>query len=282
MSARRSKLKRARNRGGIRASFWLPAILSGLAAVGSSTACSGDKQAAPTAEIVVLPPLCPTGLSEDPPRSKQEPGIRAFEARDYAESQRIFGDLARQFPGSAAARAWEGDAVMFDKDKEDRDAARLARPFYQDARKLHESGCKLQRRPLYYLLMGEAYGALRLAKLEAGYDEAELAHAEAALEQAAREFPTSAEVPYNEARVACARAQNQSGSTLGEQLERCLGELEAALKGAERLDRPRFLRTHRSTQDWIVRSRTQSEFVPLRADARYQELIRRTLEARAE
>lgn len=240
--------------------------------------CSEEKREQLSEPIEVPQSLCPTGLSEDPPRSAQEPGIRAFGDKDYVGTQRIFGELANQYQGSAAARVWQGDAVLFDKDKEEREAARLARPYYEAARKLHESGCRLQRRPLYYLFMGEAYGALRLAKTESGYDRSELERAESSLAQAAVEFPTSAEIPYNRARVACALAQNQSGAVERAQLEICSTQFRLALEVAERLDRPRFLRTHRSTQDWIVRSRTQSEFGPLRQDQRYEALIRAMLD----
>ena len=44
---------------------------------------------------------------------------------------------------------------------------------------------------------------------------------------------------------------------------------------ARSLKRPKFLRTHRSLEDWINRSRTQSEFTRLRQDRRYAEVIRK-------
>ncbi|HSC87620.1 MAG TPA: hypothetical protein VLC09_10135 [Polyangiaceae bacterium] len=219
------------------------------------------------------PPLCPTGLSEDPPRAAQDEGIRAFERQEYTQAQAFFGDLAHRYPGSAAARVWLGDSVLFDKGREDRAAAEAARPIYAEAARLHQAGCKLQRRPRYYLLMGQAYAALRLAKLQSGYEPTELDQADQALTAAAAEFPTSAEVPYNQARVACARVQQGAPGGLGP----CLTSFERALVLAQSLDRPRFLRTHRSTQDWIVRSRNQSEFGPLRSDPAYRTLIDRTL-----
>lgn len=248
------------------------------AALLSFVGCSTEKTAPAPVEVVDEPLLCPTGLSEDPPRSAAQPGIVAFADKNYAAAQKHFTELSRRYPGSAATRAWLGDAILFDKDRDEKTGARDSRPFFEEAQKLHDAGCKLQRRPRYYLLMGEAYGSLRLAKTSEGYDERELERAELALIVAQKEFPTSAEVPYNLARVSCARSQLRGGQPSRPELDRCLEELRLALEGAERLDRPRFLRTHRSTQDWIVRSRTQSEFGPLRADPRYDVLIRKTLD----
>lgn len=242
------------------------------------SACKKQEREKPAPPAEIVSPLCPTGVSEDPPRSQLDVGIRAFSERDYKTAQLVFQRLAEEFPGSSTIRAWQGDAYLFDKDLKDQEAARISRPYFEEAARLHEQGCTLPRRPRYYQLMGEAYGALRLAKLEAGYDENELLRAEKFLREAATEFSTSAEVPYNLARVYCARALQSEGQPQAAYLDACLEQFRLALEVAERLDRPRFLRTHRSTQDWIVRSRTQSEFVPLRADPRYERSLAETLQ----
>lgn len=234
---------------------------------------------------VVSSVQCPTGYSIDPPRSVLEPGIRAFRDHDYVEAQRVFRSLSSDYPLSATSRVWLGDAILFDRDRSADDAARAAAPSYEQAAALHAQGCKLPRRPRYYLLMGEAYLALRLAKADGVFRKPWLDRAMEPLDAAVVEFPTSAEVPYTRARAECALAQvglSADGPADPSRYERqhveaCLEQFRQALAISLKQERPRFLRTHRSAQDWIVRSRTQSEFAPLRATSRYEQIVNDTV-----
>lgn len=205
-----------------------------------------------------------------------EDGIAAFEAREYVRAETEFRRLVAAYPDSATARAWLADVILFDRGRDERKAALESRPYYEEAFAMHDQGCVLPRRARYYALMGDAYGALRLARGEGGFVESELERAERTLLRAEAEFPGSAEVPYNLARVLCARARQGAPGAF---VERCLSELGRAFETAETLERPRFLRTHRSTQDWIVRSRSQSEFVELRKLPEYGALVKRVLAA---
>lgn len=224
--------------------------------------------------------VCPAGYSIDPPRSGLEPGIRAFRDRKYAQAQGEFAALAQKFPESATTRVWQADAILFDRELDSRLAAERALPIYEAAGALHDAGCKLPRRPRYYHLMDGAYARLRLAAREVGYDPEHLARALDFLAVATREFPTSAEVPYTEARAQCAVAEGASGPDVAAAaLTECEHKFADALRLAGQLQRPRFLRTHRSMQDWIVRSRTQSEFGPLRATPSYARIVDEALEA---
>lgn len=224
---------------------------------------------------------CPAGYSIDPPRSALEPGIRAFQAREYKRAQEVFAALALKYPASGTSLVWQGDAVLFDRDLEGRQAAELSLPLYEAAGKLHDAGCKLPRRPRYYHLMDSAYAVLRLALREDGYDQASIGDALVILNTAAAEFPTSAEVPYTQARAHCAEAdlEKARGADFAQKLAACQHEFADSLRLAGQLQRPRFLRTHRSMQDWIVRSRTQSEFQLLRASSDYDRIVSEAMQA---
>src|SRR5690606_40512583 len=136
-----------------------------------------------------------------------------FRAREYETAQGLFTQLSADYPGSATSLVWLGDAVLFDRARETQAAALDALPSYARAGQLHDAGCKLPRRPRYYHLMGEAYAYLRLAARDHGFDSARLDQALRVLATAAGEFPTSAEVPYTEARAHCALAQTPAGQT---------------------------------------------------------------------
>lgn len=242
-------------------------------------------RAAPVDEGATKAPAvkaCPAGYSIDPPRGVLEPGIRAFRDRRYGEAQREFSALADQYPESATARLWLADAVLFDRELDTRVAAERSLPIYDGVGKLHDAGCKLPRRPRYYHLMDAAYAYLRLAQRDGGeadkgapaaekYDPVQIRKALEFLARANAEFPTSAEVPYTEARARCALAQ--AGVPAAAEVLACQHKFADALRLAGQLQRPRFLRTHRSMQDWIVRSRTQSEFGPLRATPEYERIV---------
>lgn len=260
-------------------------VLLSLALMALTASC--EQQAAPPPPQVERAPLvCAKKNSDDPPRFELQKGIALFDDKRYAEARKVFEDLSAGRPECATCRAWLGDAFLFDKDLDEREAARLARPAYAEAARLHDAGCILPRRPRYYLLMGEAYGALRLARTTAEgvppYDRAELDRARDALELAAAEFASSAEVPFNLARVDCAEALLErfeaDVARADDLLGSCATRFESSLDLADELSRPRFLRTHRSTQDWIVRSRTQSEFVELRSLPRYAEAVRKAMQ----
>ncbi len=194
---------------------------------------------------------------------------RLFRAQQYPEARGLLDRLLELKPQSATALAARGDATLFDENLGYADAARAARDYYDRANALVAQGCGVSRRTEYYLHMGDAFAALRLAPADGGtFDAAELERAEAALRRAEERWPRSAEVLYNQARVQCARGH----------IDPCLERFSAALEAAGSLERPRFLRTHRSTEDWIVRSETQSELGALRGDPRYRAAIE---EARA-
>ncbi len=217
-------------------------------------------------------PTCAGGLSDDPPRSMMEPGMTAFEDKNYKEAQRIFTELKEAHPKSGTVLVWLGDAVFYDKDLDETRAAELGLAYYEAAEKLHVVGCALPRRARYYELIGIAYGRLRLARTPGPGRVVELDGADVALKTLEGEFPTSAEVPYTQARVACLRAAD-AGAERSALAERCYERFERTLHIASGYERPRFLRTFRSTQDWIVRSETQSEFGPLRSLPKYRELV---------
>lgn len=223
----------------------------------------------PAAEVAVSAAPCPNGRSDDPPRAELVKAHRLFRGQQYAEARALLDRLLEQKPHSATALAARGDATLFDDSLGYADAARRAREYYDRATNLVAQGCGVSRRTEYYLHMGDAFAALRLAPTDGGaFDRAELDRADAALRRAEERWPQSAEVLYNQARVQCARGD----------VDPCLERFSSALEAAGSLERPRFLRTHRSTEDWIVRSETQSEFGALREDPRYRAVIE---EARA-
>jgi len=241
----------------------------------SKSAPSGSEQiSAPASKA------CPAGYSVDPPRGVLEPGVRAFRDREYERAQAEFSALSQRYPESATARVWLADAILFDKALDGRVAAERSLPIYDAAGALHDAGCKLPRRPRYYHLMDAAYARLRLAQGPGGYDAGEVGRALGLLEVAMHEFPTSAEVPYTEARGRCALAQSvPPPADRAAAITECQHKFADALRLAGQLQRPRFLRTHRSMQDWIVRSRTQSEFDPLRESPEYPQIVAEALES---
>ncbi len=67
----------------------------------------------------------------------------------------------------------------------------------------------------------------------------------------------------------------QSINLAADDVEQCVQNFEKSLEVAKSLRRPKFLRSHNSLDDWIRRSRTQSEFGPLRKDKRYAAIIKK-------
>jgi tetratricopeptide (TPR) repeat protein len=211
--------------------------------------------------------------------------MRLFKEQKYAEARKRLDSLLTSHPRSATALALRGDATLFDESLDYEDAARESLRYYEPASRLVDGGCEVRRRSEYYLRMGEAYAALRLRDPERAF---------LALSKAERKWPISAEVHYNLARVRCgrvdkldaaessrsatARADAEPGDARKRELDACVEAFERALTLAESPERPLFFRTHRSAEDWIVRSEKQSEFSPLRRDERYGSIIRRARE----
>lgn len=222
------------------------------------------------------PRVCASGLSEDPPRAELQTGIRLYEQKDYSGAEQVFSGLAQRFPRSGTTLAWRGDAVFYRKDRPEAESARLALPDYLRAGELHSQGCTLPPRARYYQLMGVAYAELRLAKqAEAPLARESLSRAASALETAMQEFPDSAEVPYTKARADCAEAALVPAEGRKELQSRCLEQLGRVVELAADLKRPRFIRIHRSVQDWILRAEGQTEFQSLRQQQGYSAWLKR-------
>jgi tetratricopeptide (TPR) repeat protein len=223
---------------------------------GSSDRPAPVPSAPPSASAAPRPGVCPDGKSMDPPSGELRTAMLAFRNKDYAKAQQSLDAMARRFPNSASVQVWRGDATLFDKALTETAAADAAIPYYHAAEKLHDGGCKLEDYEQYYLRMDLAYAHLRKSEPDPALTELALAE---------KQWPDSAEVYYHQARAYC----------LKEDVDRCADEFEKALGVAKSLKRPRFLRTHHSLADWIQRSRTQSEFGPLRKDRRYPQIIAR-------
>ncbi len=244
---------------------WVVALFGLLMA---ATACrrSGHRdegEGSLAAPSVVADP-CSSGESVDPPRAELEPARVAFESRRYGEAIQGFDGMAEKYPFSATVRVWRAEATLYqykrsDGDKRFEQAASDALPFYQAAEALHERGCRLPDEAEYYLRMGSAYAHLRKR-------DAKLAAVQ--LRIAKKRFPDSAEATYALARASC----------LLDSVDDCAQYLAETLTIARELRRPLFLRTHRSMDEWIRRSTTQTEFEPLRQDPRYSRIV---AEARA-
>ena len=143
---------------------------------------------------------------------------------------------------------------MFDSKTPLSEAADESLVFYKQALKLHEDGCGLPDYERYYLRMGFGYAYLRKKD-----GKQALAH----LKAAEKEFKNSSGLFYNIARAYC-REDN---------VDQCVAYFEKTLVNAKALKKPDFLRSHYSLASWVSRSRTQSEFVKLRRDKRYRELL---------
>jgi tetratricopeptide (TPR) repeat protein len=224
-----------------------------LVLIACAAACEDKKTAAVTPKKPAAQ-LCKDGAPVDPPKSELRPAIEAFREQRYADAQRMLDELIKKYPSSATVRVWRGDASLFDKALTEPVAAERALPFFAEARRLQDAGCPLRDYEEYYLRLGLTYVYLRR-------DDPQPALAE--LEVARGRWPDSAEVFYQSARAYC---------LLG-QVERCADDFEQTLQVAKSLRRPMFLRTHNSLDDWIRRSRTQSEFPALRQSPRYAQII---------
>jgi tetratricopeptide (TPR) repeat protein len=225
-------------------------------------ACKGKKPDDAPPPVASAPPTgpCPGGASVDPQPGELRPAITAAEEKDYRTSKKLFENLIARYPNSATLRVWRGYIALYEADNKDKAAytksAEAALAFYKEAEALQEKGCKLPERDHYYLRMDSSYAHLRLRRPDDAFRD---------LNVAKREWSNSAEVFYHLARAYC----------LKDDVDNCAQNFEECLKLAKSLQRPKFLRAHHSLDDWVRRSRTQSEFPPLRKDARYAKLIKK-------
>jgi tetratricopeptide (TPR) repeat protein len=236
----------------------LPVVLALLACREKKTDPAPTPSAAPT----VAGP-CPDGISIDPQPGELRPAISAADSKDYATSKKLFENLIARYPNSATLRVWRGYIALFEADNKDKVAytknAEAALQFYKEAEDLQAKGCKLPERDHYYLRMDSAYAHLRLRRPDEAFRHLRIAK---------ENWSNSAEVFYHTARAYC----------LKDDVDNCVQSFEECLKLAKSLQRPKFLRTHHSLDDWVRRSRTQSEFPPLRKDPRYAKLIKKYTE----
>lgn len=221
-------------------------------------ACKKKEAPAPATTVTAAPvPTgpCPGGKSADPGQGEFRPAVTAFKEKQYETAQTLLDNMMTKYPHSATVRVWRGDAALFDRKVKYAQAADNAIPFYDQAEKIHKDGCELPESEHYYLRMGYAYAYLRKNDAD---------NAAKHLEIAKKNWDNSAEVFYHLARARC----------MQKDVDACATEFEKALDIAKSLRRPKFLRTHNSLDDWIRRSRTQSEFPILRRDKRYASIIK--------
>jgi len=234
---------------------WVSPVVGLALALGALLACK-KKPPPPPAPPPAASALarCASGRSVDPPHAELNEAVAVMKAKEYQKAQQLLDQLMKKYTDSATVRVWRGDAALFDEKKSELAGADEALPFYDEAEKLHELGCKLAEMEHYYLRFDSA-----LAHLRKDQPKPALRHLEAMKQQ----WPDSADVFYNSARAYC----------LDGDVDKCAADFEQALSIAKALRRPKFLRSHHSVDDWIRRSRKQSEFPPLRKDPRYAKII---------
>jgi tetratricopeptide (TPR) repeat protein len=226
--------------------------------VGALLACKDKSNNAPPPTPVPTTPVatgpCASGTSDDPGQGEFRPAQTAFKDKEYKTAIKLLDTMMTKYPNSSTVRVWRGDAALFETNVPDKKAADNAIPFYDEAQKIHDKGCKLPEYEEYYLRLGYTYAYLRKRKPEDAIKHLELAK---------KAWNNSAEVYYHLARAHC----------LNNDVDECVDYFEKALETAKALKRPKFLRSHHSLDDWVRRSRTQSEFPPLRKDPRYAKII---------
>ncbi|MCC6217690.1 MAG: hypothetical protein IT376_22720 [Polyangiaceae bacterium] len=234
-----------------------PPLGVATALVAALLACK--KEAPPAPDPPPPPPAasaatrCGPGIDVDPGAGEFKPAVTAFKDKDYATTRRLLATMADKYPKSAKVRVWAGDAHLYEKSTDA--AADASLPYYKRALELHAEGCPLDEVEHYYLLLGIANAYLR---------KRDAASAVPHLEDSVKRWPNSAQGFY-----VLARAQCGAGNVEG-----CLTSFEKALTVAKRAQRPAFLRTHYSLDDWIRMSARQSEFVKLRLNPGYAKAIR--------
>jgi tetratricopeptide (TPR) repeat protein len=227
--------------------------------LGALLACKEKNNAPPPTPVPTASPSaatgpCAAGTSEDPAQGEFRPAQSAFNDKDYKTAIKLLDTMMTKYPNSATVRVWRGDAALFDKDVAEKKAADNAIPFYDEALKIHDRGCKLPEYEQYYLRMGYTYAYLRKRKPDEAIEHLQIAK---------KTWDNSAEIYYQLARAYC----------LKNDLDACADNFEKTLETAKALKRPKFLRSHHSLDDWVRRSRTQSEFPALRKDPRYAKVI---------
>lgn len=225
-------------------------------------ACKKDKkEISPVAEVSAAPVAsgpCPSGRSEDPGAGEFRPAATAFlEQKDYKAAQALLETLSKKYPNSAKVLVWRGDAVFYEKETDANADAGLVQ--YEAALKLHDSGCKLEPVEEYYLRLGMALAYLR---------KKDGTKAKTQMDASIEKWSNSAQSYYVRARAEC-RADD---------LDSCATDFDKTLDTAKKLQRPTFLRTHYSLDDWIRKSTTQSEFAKLRVDKRYSAAVKKAKE----
>lgn len=218
--------------------------------------CKEEPAPAPLASAPSAAPVgpCADGKSDDPPNSEFKPAQNAFRDKEYVKAKELLAELAKRYPHSASVRVWQGDAALFDSKTPLTDASDQSLVFYKQALKLHDQGCGLPEYERYYLRMGFGYAYLRNKD-----GKNALVH----LKAAEKEFTDSSGLFYNIARAYCRE----------DDVDQCVTYFEKTLINAKALKKPDFLRSHYSLASWVSRSRTQSEFVKLRRDKRYRDLL---------
>jgi tetratricopeptide (TPR) repeat protein len=195
-------------------------------------------------------------VSADPGQADYRPAISAFKDQKYREAQQLLDALLEKHPNSATLRVWRGDAALFDKAADYKQAAETALRYYEAAERLHDRGCTLPESEHYYMRFDAALASLRKGDAAAAIRQLDIAK---------QKWADSAELHYNLARAHCMK--NELGA--------CYENFAKALEIAHTLKRPRFLRSHYSVDDWLRRSKTQSEFPALRRDPRYAPLVKK-------
>jgi predicted Zn-dependent protease len=250
------RLDRPRKKSAIQR-LWLCGIATTALA---APACKQKNQPAPTPAVSATAssgaPGCVSGQSVDPNQAEFRPAIDAFKDANYAKAEQLLDALIKSYPKSATVLVWRGDAALFDKRSEYKRAADDALGFYEKAAALQARGCRLPEVERYYLRFDSALANLRKAAPDPAIAELELSK---------QEWSDSAEVAYNLARAYC----------LKKAVDTCYENFELTLTLAKSLRRPRFLRSQYTVDDWIRRSKTQSEFPALRKDSRYAPLIQK-------
>ena len=86
---------------------------------------------------------CASGRSVDPPHAELNEAVAVMKAKEYQKAQQVLDQLMKKYTDSATVRVWRGDAALFDDKKSELAGADEALPFYDEAEKLHDLGCKL-------------------------------------------------------------------------------------------------------------------------------------------
>jgi predicted Zn-dependent protease len=232
------------------ATGWLVGLLGLICALGSG--CSKAKPKPPLPPVASASHIaCDGGETRDPPHQEARPAMQALRAKDFDTAEHLFDGLLGKYPESASLRVWHGDALLGQNTD---GSVASALTSYAEARALDALGCKLRERERYFLAIGVADADLRQKHPEPALVE---------LEQAAHEWPDSAEVAYHRARAEC---------LLGKPDE-CFNDLRGALDHAHSRQRVRFSRSHHSLDDLLQRAAKQVEFDDLRKEPRYRGLI---------